>query len=318
MREVSLLTVRAHLDVYARAGVDTAACFDDLPWTEDELRGRRGRIDWDDYATLLSRMSEALGDDEAVARVGEAMDETGTWINALVGSFVSPTQLFRFWARLVPTAWHGLEMTVEELGNDRIRVRNHIPRTLRPCRALFVASRGAWVTTTTRIGLPRASLVSYDVSGRHGEYVLDLPPSATLVARVTRAVDLGGLLGLLEDDRASLAESQQELEAARHALAARRDPRLEDRLAAVGTAWRPTPGQLRVLAHLVVGMNNKEIAAKTGITEATVEAHVTRLLRKSGTENRTALAVAFWNIELPAVDGSVDRQRRPHVVAARR
>ncbi len=48
-----------------------------------------------------------------------------------------------------------------------------------------------------------------------------------------------------------------------------------------------TPAQFRVLVGLCEGKLNKQIAHELSITEATVKAHVTQVLRKLGCNNRT-------------------------------
>ena len=52
-----------------------------------------------------------------------------------------------------------------------------------------------------------------------------------------------------------------------------------------------TPQQLRVLLLLADGYPNKAIATDLGVSEATVKAHVTVVLRKLGTERRTQAAL---------------------------
>jgi DNA-binding NarL/FixJ family response regulator len=52
-----------------------------------------------------------------------------------------------------------------------------------------------------------------------------------------------------------------------------------------------TPQQLKVLFLLAEGQSNKYIAGNLAITEATVKAHITGLLRKLGLERRTQAAV---------------------------
>ncbi|HLL01047.1 MAG TPA: helix-turn-helix transcriptional regulator [Myxococcaceae bacterium] len=44
----------------------------------------------------------------------------------------------------------------------------------------------------------------------------------------------------------------------------------------------------------MLGKTNKEIAAALGLSEGTVEVHVTNLLRKLGTSNRAGLVALFW------------------------
>ena len=67
-----------------------------------------------------------------------------------------------------------------------------------------------------------------------------------------------------------------------------------ERAADPGTATTPvrlTARERDVLNLLLGGGSNREIAASLGIDEATVKAHVGRLLRKFGVQNRTALTV---------------------------
>lgn len=62
-------------------------------------------------------------------------------------------------------------------------------------------------------------------------------------------------------------------------------------LAAQAGPMRLTSRERDVLGLLVGGGSNREIATALGIDEATVKAHVGRLLRKFGVANRTALTV---------------------------
>ncbi len=52
-----------------------------------------------------------------------------------------------------------------------------------------------------------------------------------------------------------------------------------------------TPQQLKVLIMLADGQSNKYIAGNLAITEATVKAHITGILRKLGIERRTQAAI---------------------------
>ena len=46
-----------------------------------------------------------------------------------------------------------------------------------------------------------------------------------------------------------------------------------------------------IVSELVAGRSNKEIGAQLGIEERTVKAHVAKLMRKVGVQNRIALSV---------------------------
>jgi DNA-binding NarL/FixJ family response regulator len=54
-----------------------------------------------------------------------------------------------------------------------------------------------------------------------------------------------------------------------------------------------TPQQYRILCMLGEGLLNKQIAWELDITEATVKAHMTALMRKLGVHNRTQAVTAF-------------------------
>jgi len=62
---------------------------------------------------------------------------------------------------------------------------------------------------------------------------------------------------------------------------------------------RLTPTQLRVLIGLLGGKLNKQIAHELAVSEATVKAHMTQLMRKLGVHNRTQAVLAARALDLP-------------------
>ena len=73
-----------------------------------------------------------------------------------------------------------------------------------------------------------------------------------------------------------------------------RESELVRRLRRAREACQLTRRQVEVLEPMVLGKTNKEIAAALGLSEGTVEVHVTNLLRKLGTSNRAGLVALFW------------------------
>jgi DNA-binding NarL/FixJ family response regulator len=63
-----------------------------------------------------------------------------------------------------------------------------------------------------------------------------------------------------------------------------------------------TPQQFRVLAMIAEGLLNKQIAYDLGVSEATVKAHMTAIMRKLGVGNRTQVALLASQL---ALDGEV-------------
>jgi DNA-binding NarL/FixJ family response regulator len=66
------------------------------------------------------------------------------------------------------------------------------------------------------------------------------------------------------------------------------------RVRVLAQRWGLTGRQGEVLAELARGHCNKDVAARLGCAEVTVELHVTALLRKAGVESRAALIARFW------------------------
>jgi DNA-binding NarL/FixJ family response regulator len=52
-----------------------------------------------------------------------------------------------------------------------------------------------------------------------------------------------------------------------------------------------TPQQFRVLQMLGAGLLNKQIGYELGVSEATIKAHMTAVMRKLGVNNRTQAAM---------------------------
>jgi DNA-binding NarL/FixJ family response regulator len=67
-------------------------------------------------------------------------------------------------------------------------------------------------------------------------------------------------------------------------------------------ATQLTPQQWRVLALMVQGDQNKQIAHKLGVGEATVKAHVTVILRKLGVRSRTQAVIEARSLALPPTE----------------
>ncbi len=77
-------------------------------------------------------------------------------------------------------------------------------------------------------------------------------------------------------------------------------PSQEARIAAALSTL--TPHQFRVLLMLGEGLMNKQIAYQLGVSEATIKAHVTAILRKLKVTNRTQAVVSIQQLQ---VDGQL-------------
>jgi DNA-binding NarL/FixJ family response regulator len=59
-----------------------------------------------------------------------------------------------------------------------------------------------------------------------------------------------------------------------------------------------TPQQFRVLTMLTEGLLNKQIAYELNVSEATIKAHVTAILRKLGVHSRTQAVIAAQRLSV--------------------
>ncbi len=79
------------------------------------------------------------------------------------------------------------------------------------------------------------------------------------------------------------------------------DDGLDDAEAGIAAALSTlTPQQFRVLMMLGEGLLNKQIAYQLGVSEATIKAHVTAILRKMKVNNRTQAVLAVQQLRISA------------------
>jgi DNA-binding NarL/FixJ family response regulator len=69
-----------------------------------------------------------------------------------------------------------------------------------------------------------------------------------------------------------------------------------------------TPQQFRVLSMLADGLLNKQIAFDLGVSEATIKAHMTAIMRKLGCNNRTQVALAANQLAVDPGDALPPRE----------
>jgi two-component system nitrate/nitrite response regulator NarL len=68
-----------------------------------------------------------------------------------------------------------------------------------------------------------------------------------------------------------------------------------------------TPREREILECLAEGLNNKTIARKLGISDATVKVHVKNVLRKLNLASRLEAAVWKHRLKQPNQSGKIDR-----------
>ncbi|HUJ62381.1 MAG TPA: helix-turn-helix transcriptional regulator [Kofleriaceae bacterium] len=286
--EVWARTAWAAVDVSRALGLAPDAVLAGLPYDDAALR-RRKRVAWDDYCTIVEHIAAAAGgprelDDLLAASYHQVAPE----LRALAGSLVSPRAFVHFVVDVLDPLWFPpVAFTFEDLGGDVVRIRNTLRPGARPCEAFFQGSTGAIRGVTAHLDLPLAEVLSAEIGPTHGVWELRLPASRTLVARAraaARRLVAQTVLGS-EPDGTPIAAT----------VGAGAGDLGEPRLAHATRVWRLTPRQAEVLALVVAGLANKEIASRLACADNTVELHVTRLLRSASVSSRSQLIARFWS-----------------------
>jgi DNA-binding CsgD family transcriptional regulator len=244
----------------------------------ERVRKSHERVDWDDYLDLTDTIREIVGSRAEMARVFSSHLGAIPEVGRIAKLFLTPRQIYRFLVYTFAAAgFSHVSSSMEDLGRDNIRIRVVVPSQYREGTSFFEASAGALRVFPAYIGLPFAE-VSASISSHEATFDLELPTSRTLADRMAPAVRAA------LDELAFYADEIRDLTQG----ASRTDGR-----AAVDRAARRfalTRRQREVARLLMRGASNKEIAAELGCAERTVELHVTALMRKTGTANRTQLA----------------------------
>jgi DNA-binding CsgD family transcriptional regulator len=286
---VSWRCVAAVVGTARACDLDLAVLLDGLPIDAHALR-RATWIAWDDYCLVIERFETLCGGPAAVERV---LDRHLPYeeLHQIAGAFISPVLLYRFIFRVLdPLAFPCVDFDYQELPDGRLRVEYRIHDNARACAALGRASVGAMRAIPRYLGL-MPSQITADLGERSGVYYVTPPSSRTLAARLRRRYkhQLDGIMGTLHD---MISESRPAPVAAEPLPASSGSA---ERLRYIAETHRLTPRQAEVLDGIVAGLANKEIAARHGCGESTVELHVTNLFRKLRVKSRTQLVAKFWS-----------------------
>jgi DNA-binding NarL/FixJ family response regulator len=81
----------------------------------------------------------------------------------------------------------------------------------------------------------------------------------------------------------------------------------------INTGPRLTERERQVLEHILMARSNREIARQLGIEERTVKAHVGRLMRKTGSDNRIELSMRALHLpQVPRAKGQGGKESPPN------
>lgn len=291
MREVSVRILHFLHEIARAAEVDEASLYEGFPALAPRGAGKRPTppswMDWDDFAVLWERLEEATGGPEGFARAAHlAVSVAYPEFRALAGVFMSPVAVFRFFMfRHMRTSFRNVD--VEELdfsADDVLRWRETIQPQYRPCPAYHRASRTFSTMMPLPLGLPAATSAMTILTERSAEFVVRLPAHPPLAKRgVHAASSVLTLVAAQIDEAYALIGDRLRAKPATGGdgvLAAGWPERLE-----------LSNRQRDVLALVVKGRANTEIATLLGCSERNVEFHVGRILRAARVASRSELLV---------------------------
>lgn len=124
--------------------------------------------------------------------------------------------------------------------------------------------------------------------------------AANAIARAALAHDARGLFARIEEGLAGRGDLEATHVSARGTgelvlvIQRRGAADVTSRRVASEQRWALSPRQSEVAGMLAQGLSNKEIAARLGCVEGTVELHVTQVLRKADVDSRARFVAKFW------------------------
>ena len=303
-----------------RIGVPTEAAMARIPLGEPALRDPTCRIAWTSFAEFLDELEAACGSAEAFERAFTEVQPTMfSDFLPLMRFALSPRDLYRLAYALLRVVYPHIRFSEVDYAG-RYVVTIEIPPPHRPCAAYLHACAGGIRSPPAVLGFPPVE-VARELTGNRGVFSITLPASRTLVARLRRAsssfvvgaavaevertlLETRRRISELETANARLVEMTERLKAeaelrGRTEAALRAvesiDTVFAARLERGGQSWQLSTRHVEIVALVVRGIGNKDIAGRLGCATHTVELHMTEVLRRSRQQSRSALIAAFWS-----------------------
>ena len=159
----------------------------ELSLTETQARDVRARIPWNTYAAYLDRFERKIGGPTQMHRVSEVLVPTYRRLVTFVGFFASPELIYTAINRWGgPSIFPCVRQSSRKDGNGKLLVELTLPTELAPCEPFFRITAEMFRQAPCMVG-GNPTIVLDRIEGHRATYVIDLPPSTTIWARVGRA-----------------------------------------------------------------------------------------------------------------------------------
>jgi DNA-binding CsgD family transcriptional regulator len=288
--DVSDALLQAHLTIALQ-------CAPTVPPLLEAAGGRAEQSAWARLTMLDALLVDALGYKLFDAVFARNARVAFPGLHQALASASKPIHLLSYFANhYLPTHVPGV-VAVTEMHGDRVRC------TLsRACRSSCGMALLRSLLCALRSLCEEACQDEIDVEVFHGAESLTL--DATLPEQFGYSAD-GTLPRSIEEAREEITRLRCVLRDLSLPVAATVEPSRESdtpssghtpcRLQSASARWQLTARQTEVLAQLVLGRSNKEIAADVGCSVATIATHVLAILRKADVHSRQELIAHYWS-----------------------
>jgi signal transduction histidine kinase/CheY-like chemotaxis protein len=190
VKEVNGRVIKFLLQVAERQRFDCGPLFVGLPVDEATLRSGNGSFDWDVWAEIVERLERQCGGPEALVRMGSAVNELPIphEFKKVAGLFWSARRLYRLNSRWgVSADFRCIKSECIDLDDRHLRITMSIPSHLRGSTSAFRLTTGVLRSLPQLIDQAPAK-IDAEIGTHGGTYVVELPPPATIAARLRRGV----------------------------------------------------------------------------------------------------------------------------------
>lgn len=208
------------IDLVRGKGFACLHLFDGLAYDEATLRTRQRRLPWADFVLIHDRLTTEVGGADALSEIVSGLETPDVdWLLRMLGT---PAALYRFLALLSPAVWGTLELWVEELGPNRLRLGMRTPPDAAPGEPYFRVAPGFVASLPARLGGGPAVLAVESMGPHEVRWIVELPATTERTGSPPPEVPKLGLFEELSSLGEDLVSTLRGLRAAREELAATR------------------------------------------------------------------------------------------------
>jgi PAS domain S-box-containing protein len=216
-------TTRLLLEAADGVGIPRGDILDPLGLTERELVDPKARVEWTTVTLLLGQVARLVdGDVERLRDVGRHMLVVPSYdpLRRVARGVLSCRTMYDMAIGWIAAAnFPHLPLSARHTGERRLRFQGEIPPSYAPSEVFMRVFEGSITELPTLLGLPPSRILESTVTPRSVDLLIELPPERTLLGRLRRGVrtvlDAPDAVRVLEQQRAELAESIEELQRAR-------------------------------------------------------------------------------------------------------